>query len=174
MTKAVPYFPLYAANILAARPFKLMSLKERGLWITMQMECWVNKTIPSDSVELAKYLGVPITELEDGLTDYQFSFIEKVQGELISPELSEYQRQFEEKREKQRLGGLKGAERKKLKNLKEKASITEGTPKGQPKGSLSYLNSTSIRLNSLKSNQLADMKEMSPENAAWVKEYDEN
>jgi hypothetical protein len=172
--KAVPYFPLYAANFLASKPFRMMSIEERGLWITIQMECWVNGSVPSDLKDLAKYLGVSHDEVQRSFTQKQLSFLQKVGGELKSPELDEYRQDYLAVREKQRLGGIEGAERKREKERQRQAkealamqSQSQGLPEGQPKGSLGYVN-----LDSFKSRQLVRSEIMNAENKAWVDEYD--
>ena len=85
--KDVPYFPLYAANFLASRPYKLMSLQQRGLWISIYMECWVNGSLPADLNEMAKLLGFPALEVEQSISQLLYSFVEEVDGQLISKEL---------------------------------------------------------------------------------------
>lgn len=172
MTKDVPYFPLYAANILAAKPFKLMSLKERGLWITIQMECWVNGEVPANKTELSKYLGVPIQEIEEALTQQQFSFIQIIKEILISPELEEYRKKYEERRKKQVIGGFKGAQRKKLKQQQHSIG-QQGQPLGQPEGALNYIISNSFKSNPVISSQLVEKRFINEEAEAWVKEYDQ-
>jgi hypothetical protein len=168
--KPVPYFPLYAANFLASKPFRMMSIEERGLWITIQMECWVNGSVPSDLKDLAKYLGVSDDEVQRCFTQKQLSFLQKVGGELKSPELDEYRQGYLAVREKQRIGGIEGAERKRQKQSKEtlaRKSQSQGVPEGQPKGSLGYVN-----LDSFKSSQLIRSEITNAENKAWVDEYD--
>jgi len=171
MAKDVPYFPLYAANILAAKSFKLMTLKERGLWITLQMECWVNGDVPANNDELAQYLGIPFNEMAESLTNKQYSFVQKIKDILISPELEEYRKKYDERRMKQIQGGIKGAERKKIKQ-RQTVIATEGKPLGQPEGVLNYINSSSIELNKVISNQLLGERPINEEAQAWVKDYD--
>lgn len=157
--KDVPYFPMYAANIIASRPYKLMSLSERGLWITIALECWVNGGVPSNFKEMSKILGFSEGELKNFFSNYQTSFFHIENGQYISKELEDYRQGYLEKREKQRLGGLKGAENKKAKQKASQeavASQPEGLPIGQPKGSLSYLNSTSINSNQLSKKTISD------------------
>jgi len=168
MTKAVPYFPLYAANFIASKPFRLMTIEERGLWITMQLECWVNGSLPADQKELAKYLGCSIEEIQRSFTQKQYSFLEKVGNELKSPELEEQRKEFMERREQQRLGGIKGAKQKKEKQAAKKLIEEQGIPEGQPKGSLSYINSASIKSSSIDSNQLTNKKLTEEEYEAWM------
>jgi hypothetical protein len=168
MIKDVPYFPLYAANILASKSFRLMTLEQRGLWITIQMECWVNGSVPSDLFSIAKYLGIPLEEIKRSLTSIQMVFLENRGDTLISPELEAQRQKFLDGRIKQSLGGKDGANRKKAKKqLLEKEKL-EGIPKGEPEGSLSYINSSSIN-----SNQLINKEFMSEENKAWVKELED-
>lgn len=166
MTKPVPFFPLYAANFIASKPYRLMNLRERGLWITLYMEFWVNGALPSDVMELSKLLGFSTTEIEQSLSKLQFSFIENINGELVCKELEEYRQGYLERREKQRLGGIVGAEKKKAKQnslKKVHSNNEEGIPLGQPKGSLSYLKS-----NSINSTQLINKEEISESNKAWI------
>jgi len=165
MTKSVPYFPIFAANIIASKPFRLMTMKERGLWITIQMECWVNGAVPSSHDELSKYLGILPTELNQCFTPIQMSFLEKKGLELKSPELEEYRKGYLERREKQRLGGLDGAKRKKAKQ--------EAANKlGIPEGPLSYFNSNQISSNPLISNGFVEKRFSSKEIDEWVSDYE--
>lgn len=162
MTKAVPYFPLYAANFIASRPYKLMTLQQRGLWISIYMECWVNGSLPADINEMAKLLGFPVNEVEQAMSQLHYSFLEKSDGQLISKELEEYRHAFLEKREKQRLGGIQGAANK-------KARQAARLPKGQPEGSLNHINS-----NSINSNQLVKRSNSKSEIDEWLKNYDDS
>ena len=158
--KDVPYFPLYAANFLASRPYKLMSLQQRGLWISIYMECWVNGSLPADLNETAKLLGFPALEVEQSILQLLYSFVEEVDGQLISKELEEYRQGFLDKREKQRLGGIQGAANKKAKQA---ARLL----KGKPEGSLNQINSSSLN-----SNQLVRSNKSISENNAWIKNYE--
>lgn len=175
MPKPVPYFPLYAANFIASKPYRLMSLQERGLWITLYMEFWVNGSLPSDVNELSKLLGFGINEVKNALSRLQFSFVEEVNGELVCKELEEYRAQFNEKREKQRLGGIVGAQKKKARNKQESTAegvlhvgTPEGLPQGSPKGSLNYIN-----LNSVTSNQLTRESINLDSNKEWLEQFND-
>jgi hypothetical protein len=172
--KPVPFFPLFAANFLASKPFRMMSIEERGLWITIQMECWVNGSVPSDLKDLAKYLGVGHDEVQRSFTQKQLSFLQKVGDELKSPELEEYRKNYMDNREKKRLGGIEGARRKAEKERQRLAKEAlsrqgqpQGIPEGEPKGSLVYVKSDSIKSNQLVRSEVIDAK-----NKAWVEDYD--
>lgn len=165
MTKSVPYFPLYAANFIASKPYRLMTLQQRGLWITLYMEFWVNGSLPADLDQLAKLLGFSSAEVGSAMSVLHKSFFAEINGELISNELEEYRQGFNERREKQRLGGLIGAKNKKAKQQKAEA----GLPIGQPNGSLSY-----VRSDLVNSNQLTKEVSSMSGNTKWLEEFEGN
>lgn len=157
--KDVPYFPMYAANIIASRTYRLMSLAERGLWVTITMECWINGGVPSNFKEMSKILGFSEDELKQYFSKYQTSFFHIENGQYISKELEEYRQGYLATREKQRLAGIESAQKKKEKQKQTKDLVPElcqpvGIPEGQPVGSLSYINSASIKSGSITSNQI--------------------
>ena len=167
MIKDVPYFPLYAANTLASKPFRMMTLEQRGLWITLMMECWVNGCAPSDSVALAKFLGLPLEEVSRSISALQTFSLNKQGSEIISKELEGYREGYLRSREGKSRGGKIGAERKKEKQRQKQLGNPQGIPEGEPKGSL-----VSIKSNLLNSNQLIKKGVMSEENKAWVNDYE--
>jgi uncharacterized protein YdaU (DUF1376 family) len=165
MTKSVPYFPLYAANFIASKPYRLMTLQQRGLWITLYMEFWVNGSLPADLDCLSKLLGFSSSEVSNAMSDLHKSFFEEINGELVSNELEEYRQEFLERREKQRLGGLLGAQNKKAKNRKSEKS----SPIGQPYGSLNYVKSDLVN-----SNQLTKEVSSLSNHSEWLKEFEKD
>ena len=148
---------------MSSRSFRLMSLKERGLLITIMMECWINGSVPSDFTDMAKILGLTVDDVKFAYTNRQLTFFHVEEGQLISKELEGYRQNYLDMREKQRLGGLKGAQNKKDKI----ARLPKGQPQGEPEGSLSQINS-----NSFNSNQLLKKGCMSDENKSWVDAFD--
>jgi len=167
MIKDVPYFPLYAANILASRPFRVMTLEERGLWITLMMECWVNRSVPSDSREMAKFLGLSVEEVSRAVATLQTFSLDKGCSQIFSQELEGQREKFLSSREGKSKGGKLGAERKKEKLRQKQLGDPQGIPEGKPKGSLTQVNS-----NSLNSNQLIKKGVMNTENKEWVRNYE--
>lgn len=166
MIKDVPYFQLYAANFLANREFRLMSLNERGLLISIYVECWVNINVPVKSIELAKCLGFLESDVLNAFTNRVKSFLIEKEGNYISPELEGYREKFREGRRKQSEGGKVGAMKKKEKCLG-KVEGVEGAPEGRLKGSLNQLN-----LNSFKSNQFVEKGDMTDEDKKWLDDYE--
>jgi len=176
--KDVPYFPLYAANIMASRNYKLMSLGERGLWITISLECWVNGGVPADFKHMAKILGFPEQEINQFFSNYQTTFFHIENGQYVSRELEEYRKRYLATREKQRLAGLETAEKKKEKQrLSKEAQPQAGQPvaipEGQPVGSLVQFKSASIKSSSINSNQLTKKELSDKEFEAWMDDADD-
>jgi hypothetical protein len=138
----------------------------------MQMECWVNGAIPTDRNELAKYLGVLVADIERCFTQTQMSFLYEDGSELKSPELEAQRKEYLDRREKQRIGGIDGAKKKKEKQAARRLDNIEGTPKGQPKGSLNCINSNQVNSNLSISNQLIDRRLSTQEFKEWVTDYE--
>lgn len=135
MPRDVPYFKCYAENIMASRNYRAMSLPERGLWISIYLECWPNLYTPSDAKELALFLGKDETIVQAAYSERVLSFFRKDDDKLTSPELEELREAFFLEREKKRLGGVKGAQIR-----KDKAR----PPNGIPEGASSQINSPHV------------------------------
>lgn len=106
--REAPAYQEYAANILAQLPFRVMTLKERGLFYTMRLECWVNRRLPNDHGDLAKILGVPVADIAASLPAVM-PFFMVVDGYITSPEHDAYRAHLEDRREKQSRGGKRGS-----------------------------------------------------------------
>ena len=115
--KCPPAFQMYATDTLANKEFRLMSFAERGLFITLYMECWVNGEMPADENQLAKLLNIPKVEIENKLSPHVLYFFKVHNGKITSAELDKYKQELIERRLKQIEGGKKG-QRKKQANLK--------------------------------------------------------
>ena len=118
--KAPPAFQFYATDTLASKPFRLMKLNERGLYITLLAECWANKTVPADPDTLSKLLGLNV---KDAFSENVLEFFKIHENQISSPELDDYKKKLDERREKQIAGGKKGQERK-------KGKVLQGQPSG--------------------------------------------
>jgi len=145
MRDTVPYFPLYAENIIANRHYRSMTLVERGLFISILLECWPNESVPSEPEKMAKVLGFNSEHIKAIPMDNIMKFFKIRGSEIISPELEAKRKEFLETREKKAAGGRLGAERKKAK----KQGNPEGIPIGSPKGSLGYINLSQINSDSV-------------------------
>ena len=121
----LPWFRLFAANLISDYNYRTMGLLERGLLITMLTECWTNEAVPGDAAELSRFLGQPSADVEQGLTQRVMAFFQPSEGYLLSPFLEEQRQEWLSLRLKQIEGGKKGAERKR--QLKEERDL-QGLP----------------------------------------------
>lgn len=103
-----PGYLEYAAAIMAKLAYRTMSLQERGLAWTMRNECWVNGRLPGRHDLLAKVLGVTEQEIDDCLPAVMV-FFDVSDGAIFCPELEDYRKHLEERRENQRRHGKAGA-----------------------------------------------------------------
>ncbi len=169
-----PYFPLYCANLIADHEYRLMSLFERGLLLSMIVECWHNKNVPRHPSELSKFLGFPLEEVQNALTQNVLSFFLEDLNKLKHKEVEAEKTKILIRRAKQSEGGKAGQEAKKKKNnISQPESSDQGKPKsqpeGEPSGSLNQFNS-----NSLKSVHVIQEKESNNEHKEWIKAFDQN
>ncbi len=110
--RPAPAFQCYAGNIIGDKRYRLMTLIERFIWISIYLECWPNRSVPANPIELAKYLGYQVEEIKAGLTDRVLSFFKEAKGDLICPELDEYRETLRLRNLMKSEGGKKGVERK--------------------------------------------------------------
>lgn len=141
--RAPPAFQMYAPDRLADRNFKAMSVAERGLLHTMELECWVNDCVPSDLCELGRVLGIEKAEVEAALTDRVMRFFERVETPvcaIVSPELLAYRAKLDDRHAKMSAGGRQTQEGRKKPNhhpAKEPASHPDNHPAKEPASPLS-------------------------------------
>jgi len=103
-----PAYMEYAANLLARREMRSMTLAERGLMFTMKLECWPNQGIPADVDELSAYLGITVEELRLNLPKVMWHF--EISGnDICCPSLEKYRDEQDARIAKQAAGGRLGA-----------------------------------------------------------------
>ena len=130
--RPAPAFQEYASDLLAKREFRMMTLAERGLLMTMRLECWVNKSVPSSSSELALMFGVSEQEMNSQLTSKVLSFFNQVGTNLICTELEAYRQNQEAAKAVLSEGGQKGGKATQEKNRQAKATL-EARPEAKVK-----------------------------------------
>jgi hypothetical protein len=117
--RKAPAYQEYAASMLANKNFRLMTLQERGLLYSLRLECWENKQIPSIEIELAKYLGCEVGDLQSAFTDKVKSMFSISGNYLTCPELDDYRQHIESIRLSKSQGGKNSANQRKAKKLLE-------------------------------------------------------
>ena len=166
MASPLPWFRMFAAHYLADRNFRTMNLEERGLILSMLLECWASIDVPKNANELSQILGVPLDQVKRALTSKALSFFEERGDAYFSKFLDDQRTQFLAERKAKKEGGQKGAAIKKL-----KASAVIGEPLGQPEASLHQL--PSIQVTSFSVNQESDLAtHRQSELKDWIQDYD--
>lgn len=84
-----PAFQEYAAQLMARTEYRVLSLAAHGLLYSLRLECWVNKSMPSNPTVLARVLGVEKHEVDDALPQIM-PFLASKDGQLSCPELDDY------------------------------------------------------------------------------------
>lgn len=160
--KTAPAFMVYASDTIADKRYRLMSLEERGLLLSLLCECWVNRSVPTNAGDLAQWLGYPVAAINAALTERVLSFFDEDQGELKAPELERYRGELEARRIKMSEGGRMGALRK-----AGKRDVRPRHPEGYPQGSRVETG----RDETSRGESLG--KDDSPIDDPWVKAYDD-
>ena len=125
--KQPPAYQMYASDIIATKEYRMMNLPQRGLFLSLHLDIWVNGEAPYDNHDLALYLGFPIEEIIRARSDHLDQFFTKCGNSFRCPEHDAYKDMLDERREKQSKGGKKGQRIKKAK--------AKGTPLSSLEGS---------------------------------------
>lgn len=125
-----PAFQFYPSNVMSSIQYRTMSLAERGLMMSIQNECWVNNSVPSDVKLLARILSYTEDDIRSSLTENVMHFFYNDNDKIICPELIAYSQKLDAKRNAQVEGGKEGQRRKKEKE------VTSSYPQGITEGSL--------------------------------------
>ena len=131
-----PAYQEYASTMLANISFRSMDLAQRGLLYTMRLECWANESLPSNIDTLSSVLGQNVNP--EHLKAVQ-SFFQIDESTIISPELNDYRQHLEERREKQRRGGRKGANKTNSRAKSSDKTESSGNPRVSRRGSCGSL-----------------------------------
>lgn len=171
MASPLPWFRIFASHYLADRNFRTASLEERGLVLSMQLECWVCTDIPSDPTELSQILGVPSDQVKRSLSPKVLSFFNTRNENYYSQFLDDQRNEFLARRKKQSEGGHKGAIKKKMSHQTE----PDGQPTSQPAGSSYQIQSSPVTSNSVPSLSVNQEKDVSGElenHKEWINAFD--
>lgn len=103
-----PAFQEYAANMMARTDYRILTLAQRGLLMTLRLECWVNLRLPSDPATLARVLGFGSDEVRAVLPAIM-PFFASEGGQLTCPELDDYRNHLQAISDKKAEGGKRGA-----------------------------------------------------------------
>lgn len=100
-TCPMPWFPLYALEMLGDGDFISWSLEERGCWITLSARCWADGSIPEDTERMAKLCGCDAQAMLKHWAGIASKFEKsEIPGRLISRRIEEERQKAIEKAEK--------------------------------------------------------------------------
>lgn len=165
-SRDAPAYQEYPANFMARIQYRVMSLAERGLLLTLRHECWVNKQVPADPRTLARMLGYEVNEVASALPAVM-PFFALAGGCIVCPELDAYRAHLEGIRERQSQGGRQGAAKTNSKHTKPLTNDGPGDSTGDPRVRRESL----VQLSSVQPNSIQVLSE-TPVSDEWVNEYD--
>lgn len=177
-----PAYQEYAAETLSQLPFRMMSLQERGLFITMRLECWVNKQLPSDPLAISKAFGLSADEVALSLPAVMKFF--KLEGEfIICPELEDYRAHLDERKLKQSQDGKTGIiitnEKRKAAKLNSMDDTTTLSSNSSTTLSSNLqvpsqgIDKSLVQLSTVQQSQVQPSKEKDSSVDSFVKDYEE-
>ena len=163
-----PSFQEYAASMLANNDFRMMSLSSRGLLYTLRLEYWLGNPLPADPLRLGRILGFHTEEIKRALSELG-GLVTINDGIVTIPELADYRKYLEERRNKQSVGGKAGAEIAKRNKATQKESYPMGDPQ-EPQRSTqgSLVQQSPIKPSTEQPNSVIN------EEDDWVQEFDQS
>jgi hypothetical protein len=166
-----PAFQEYAASMMARTDYRAMSLLARGLLYTLRLECWVNSSVPAEPALLAKVLGYPLDQVSTGLAEVAPFF--KAEGsKLRCPELDDYRRHLEERRQRQADGGRIGAAKTNGSRRTPSATSPASTPPTNPPGRTRVSRGSSVK-NSANQQSQGQAGQGNDECDSFVRDYND-
>lgn len=87
-TYPLPFFIIYAEEMLSDEDFRLWTAAERGIWITLIANCWREGSIPSNQKILASWCNMDPKDFTKHFVAVSMKFSLVLDGtRLISPRL---------------------------------------------------------------------------------------
>jgi len=169
--RAPPAFQMYAASRLADRDFRSAAAVERGVLHSMELECWVNGTIPRDPRALARVLGLDAAEVQAGLTQRVLRHFQPrhddLEGEvLVHPELDAYRAKLDTQYENRADAGRRNIARV---NERKRAGNSTSDPTSNPS---SVSTSPKYSTEQYSQNQSLESGSIPQEHKEWLSDYE--
>jgi uncharacterized protein YdaU (DUF1376 family) len=137
-----PAFQFYPDDFLADANVIVMSMAERGIYITLISVCWQQGSLPADTAMLSRLCLTPLATFKKMWPAVERCF--RLKGErLVHPRLDLERRKQAEYRAKQAENGKKGGRPEKPKETQPLAVGNSGLTQTEPKKSSSSSSSSS-------------------------------
>jgi len=128
MSNKPPAFQLYASDFYMDT--NSWTIDEIGIYTRLLLSEWVNGPLPNDITRLARTAGCSTKRFQKGWSQIKLKFSETEDNKLFNSRLEEVRQKHKEYQEKQRLKGIKGAEKRWSENMA--AAIAPAMPVPQP------------------------------------------
>jgi len=138
MKNKPPAFQFYPKDFLSDINVSVMSMEERGIYITLLSHCWLEGWLPNGSTKLQRICNYP-SSWKKSWSNIKHCFYENG-GKLYHKRLEEERLKQLEWKEKSRLGGIKSGESRR--QLKGGSRVVE--PKGNSSSSSSSSSSKKL------------------------------
>lgn len=159
--REAPSYQEFAASVLADYNFRSLTLRDRGAYYTLKLECWVNKRLPANPEALSRVLDIAEGEVLNVLKMLG-PFFEIEDDFLYCPELVRYQKYLDARKKAQSEGGKKGAAKTNAKHI---------PPAGTPQVSRGSLDKKSkAQSSTAQSKSVINKEDLDDE---WVTDYDQ-
>ena len=129
-TCPLPWFPIYATEMLGDEDFLSWSPAERGCWITLSARCWSDGSIPDDIERMARLCGCDAQAMLKHWESIASKFSKSQnEGRLLSNRIEEERALAIQKAEGLTKRGKAGAAARWLKDKNEMPKQCLSTPK---------------------------------------------
>lgn len=159
-----PAYQEFAASMMARREYRQLSLAERGLLYTLRLELWVNRSVPSDDVQLARMLGYDRAEIETLMPNLS-PFFDVRGADLICPELENY-RTYQAARHERMAEGARQTNEKKRKEKAVSPPVTPPVTLGVTPPA------TPLRQDKTRQDQSKQVRHKGGSSSEWVADYE--
>lgn len=169
-----PAYQEYASSLLANYQYRQMTIAEVGLFHKMRLECWANKKVPSNSGELAKYLGFGADEVRAALTERVKSFFVEDSGCFTCTELINYRKALDERKAAQSAGGKNGAAKTNENRKRSDATTPPATPSSNSQVTRRGEVESLVQQSTAKQSPTQSIQNGFPVTDPWLADYEQN
>jgi len=136
-----PAFQFYPKDFLSSSAVALMSMQERGVYITLLCHCWLDGSLPTDPERLARICGLPLPTFRKCWPAVSERFVTNDDGHLTNPRLERERHKQSDFRRRQSDNGRRGGRPRKLDESQalpaENPTLSSGLSQTEPEKSSS-------------------------------------
>lgn len=139
-----PAFQFYPKDFLTDENVRIMSLQERGAYITLICLCWIEGTLPADIVLLSRLCGTPLAAFRKlwPAIDRCFTNHPNDSDRIIHPRLERERHNQAEFRRRQSANGKKGGRPRKPEEPMPLSGLSQTEPEKSSSSAICDLHSS--------------------------------